>query len=323
MSGKVDTDLTTCPVCELREQHYEEVTSDTCTIHCANCGRYRMIGTTPSTLYETLGGCKRTRATFSHAIRKMQRGGKMPEFHTGNIERILEAESLPRPAGQANILLLSLGDELQERGYGAVVEVEPETRRAEIGAIDRSGVEYVLQELEREGLIEKGNAVFGKPTPYRLTFAGWKRYEELRRTVKDSRKAFMAMKYGVDELDDFVKTHFKPAVQATGFDLERLDEEPKAGLIDARMEVAIRNARFVVADLTCGSHGVYWEAGFAAALDKPVIFTCRLDKEKDIHFDVNHYHVLKWNPEKPSEAEEDLKATIRATLPTEARMEDE
>lgn len=45
-----------------------------------------------------------------------------------------------------------------------------------------------------------------------------------------------------------------------------------AGNIQARLEVEIRKARFVVAELSHHNNGAYWEAGFARGLGKPVIY---------------------------------------------------
>jgi nucleoside 2-deoxyribosyltransferase len=78
-----------------------------------------------------------------------------------------------------------------------------------------------------------------------------------------------------DEIDNVFTDCFIPAVAKTGFKLERVDTAPKAGLIDDKIKVDIRTARFVLADLTGNNNGVYWEAGFAEGLGKPVIYTCK------------------------------------------------
>jgi hypothetical protein len=125
-----------------------------------------------------------------------------------------------------------------------------------------------------QGLVDCQPPVAGKVRPS-LTFKGWRIYEELQRQSSDSRTAFMAMKFGRPRADTMFRDHFIPAVEATGFKLQRLDTRPKAGLIDARMEVDIRTARFLIADLTHGNRGAYWEAGFAHGLGKPVFYTLR------------------------------------------------
>jgi nucleoside 2-deoxyribosyltransferase len=81
----------------------------------------------------------------------------------------------------------------------------------------------------------------------------------------------------------------------------------------------------MIADLTDDNEGAYWEAGFAEGLSKPVIFTCEKAKfeEKKTHFDTNHRLTVKWDKDSPQDAAEELKATIRATLPDDARMNDD
>jgi nucleoside 2-deoxyribosyltransferase len=68
-----------------------------------------------------------------------------------------------------------------------------------------------------------------------------------------------------------------------GFKLTRLDDDPKAGIIDDRLRVEIRTSRFLIADLTHENRGAYWEAGFAEGDGKPVIYTCRKGHISEVH----------------------------------------
>jgi len=45
----------------------------------------------------------------------------------------------------------------------------------------------------------------------------------------------------------------------------------------------------------------------------------KFDKDKT-HFDTNHHLTVSWDRSNPTQAIEDLKNTIRATLPEEARL---
>ena len=73
----------------------------------------------------------------------------------------------------------------------------------------------------------------------------------------------------------------------------------------------IRQARFLIADLTCKPEevnafnsqvtggvrgGVYWEAGMAYGMGKTVIQTCKEDdcSINRIHFDLNQYTTIRW-----------------------------
>jgi nucleoside 2-deoxyribosyltransferase len=136
----------------------------------------------------------------------------------------------------------------------------------------------------------------------------------------------MAMKYGDAQLDAVFSTCFKPAVEQTGFTLMRLDEEPRAGLIDDHLRLDIRRSRFLVADLSHANLGAYWEAGYAEGLGRPVIYTCRKDVFDDPkakpHFDTNHHLTVVWDPSDLTAAAMGLKTTIRVTLPSEAKLDD-
>ena len=58
--------------------------------------------------------------------------------------------------------------------------------------------------------------------------------------------------------------------------------------------------------------GVYFEAGFALGLDKTVFLTCREDRVKAIHFDINHLNRIQWKT--PEDLREQLKNSILAVL---------
>jgi len=132
------------------------------------------------------------------------------------------------------------------------------------------------------------------------------------------------MQFGDARLDEAVSDHFKPAVAATGFSLQLLTDAQGAGCIDDQLRVRIRTSSFVIADLSHANRGAYWEAGFAEGLGKPVIYTCEksLWESQSTHFDTNHLVTIIWDPDNLPDAAIRLKATIRATLPDEAILED-
>jgi nucleoside 2-deoxyribosyltransferase len=102
-----------------------------------------------------------------------------------------------------------------------------------------------------------------------------------------------------------------------GYDLSNpLGSNPKAGNIHARMEVEIRAAKFVVAELSHHNNGAYWEAGFARALGKPVIYMYNkeIGGHDKPHFDVGSGYIIFWEKDAPEAAAEQLQNIVRATL---------
>jgi hypothetical protein len=84
----------------------------------------------------------------------------------------------------------------------------------------------------------------------------------------------MALKFRQPELDKAVEECFRPGVERAGFELRILSDQQGAGLIDNQIRASLLSARFVISDLTHGSYGAYWEAGFGEGRGIPVIYTC-------------------------------------------------
>jgi nucleoside 2-deoxyribosyltransferase len=71
----------------------------------------------------------------------------------------------------------------------------------------------------------------------------------------------------------FSRTGIQPSIEVDcGFTKAiRVDREHFGDRIDDRIIAEIRRCRFIVADFTGQRGGVYFEAGFALGLGKPVI----------------------------------------------------
>jgi hypothetical protein len=159
----------------------------------------------------------------------------------------------------------------------------------------------------------------GHRRPMLLTLKGWDRYEQLKQANPQSTTAFMAMKFDDAQMDRIYRDHFRPAVKAIDdYDLDTVNERPEAGLIDYRIRLQVTASRFVLADLTHENHGVYFEAGYAEGIGRPVIYTCRTDafnpRAGHPHFDVSHHQCVKWDDPPTAEQLEALTLTIRNTL---------
>ncbi len=245
-----------------------------------------------------------------------------PYLDSYRVEAIIKNERLPNPLEVANNFLRHLAR--TSSALGEAISLEHDAIASIIGVANPAAVGFLKQQFQQNGLLHD-NSDRGE-TRVALTLRGWDRFAELEREAVGSKTAFMAMKFNEPTLNRMYEDHFKAAVLKTGFDLRNLGEDPPAGLIDNRLRVEIRNSRFLIADLTHGSNGAYWEAGFAEGLGKPVIYTCERsvfeDPQKRTHFDTNHHHTVVWDSQDPGKSVKDLKATIRATLPAEAQMED-
>ena len=79
------------------------------------------------------------------------------------------------------------------------------------------------------------------------------------------------------ETDDAWEEGLRPAIEDdAGFKAYRVDKDQEnENRIDAAIETEIQDSRFLVADVTGGRQGVYFEAGFALGLGRQVIWTVR------------------------------------------------
>jgi nucleoside 2-deoxyribosyltransferase len=258
---------------------------------------------------------KKEVALLSHYTLDSSRGGKRPEL-TNELVDDLVTGRIPRPPQQARSILLWLSEELGET-FGAKISVPPEVLCTIACAIEVGDVDLILEDLKNKGILQLGARSFLEdPREIGLTVLGWSEAERLLRTASDSQFAFMAMPFREAEIRENLKRYWKPAVEATGFELRPLNEEPEAGLIDNRMRVKIRKCRFLLAELTKNNSGAYWEAGYAEGLGRPVIYLCEESYFHDpkTHFDTNHCQTVVWNRSKMDDAVEELKATIVHTL---------
>lgn len=125
------------------------------------------------------------------------------------------------------------------------------------------------------------------------------------------------MKFGDGVLDPFVDDVVKPAVRASiAYDLVDLRSVSRAGVIDNILRAQIRDAAFVLVDLTHDNAGAYWEAGYAEGLGKPVIYICEQGKfdSTKTHFDTNHCTTVLWTTSNPDGFTDQLVATLRRSL---------
>ncbi|GET32367.1 hypothetical protein PbJCM13498_12300 [Prolixibacter bellariivorans] len=127
----------------------------------------------------------------------------------------------------------------------------------------------------------------------KLTYEGLARVVELAESGEQSDRCFVAMSFS----KDLNKTRhaIKTAINLAGFTPILIDElhfDADVTINDAIIS-EIKKCKFLVADFTQHKHGVYFEAGFALGLARPVIYLCHKDDFSKTHFDTNHYpHII-------------------------------
>jgi len=318
--------MTQCPICDssLNSAFHNPQGQDIHIYDCPRCGKFEFTGSLNTSILSSISTDAIARVKLSHAIRTLYDSNEVASLDTRNIEEIL-ARPLPRPKEQADLLVRWIAENV--KGFGEQVIITSVKHQAIIGATSGDGLLFIINHLINEGTLEgKVSEFLGGSFDARvkLSFKGWESYEHLVSGSNTYKRAFIALKYGDDVLDEIVKKYFKPAVKETGFELVRIDQVLKAGLIDNNMRVEIQASDFVLADLTHSSLGAYWEAGYAEGLGKPVFYLCEKSQfeEGKTHFDTNHHLTILWEKDNPQQAAQQLKAAIRATLPKSAQLID-
>lgn len=325
-----------CPVC-LNAEGLSCKTFSGFSLECDICGRYRM----DYALWEQARAGKNKighwaltsvqRAVLSHRIRTKTSGRPANESDvlliTPDLLDSLRSNALlPSPTAQADNLVRFVGERVSQSGEP--IERFPYKIHAIIGSLNRTAAVRLINELAKRGTLtsvsnshyqtESGEFPWPpEPAGINLSLDGWAQYESQKQGGFEGNYGFIAMQFNESDLDDFVQHVVKPAVKtATGYDLVDMRDVPTAGIIDNIMRIKIKEARFVIADLTHDNNGAYWEAGYAEGLGKSVIYICeqkKFDKKKS-HFDTNHCTTVPWSTDDPETFRQRLSATLRRSL---------
>ena len=126
-----------------------------------------------------------------------------------------------------------------------------------------------------------------------------------------TKKVFFAMSFD-DSMEVARKTIVK-AVEDSGYKAMLIDVKEHNNQIVPEIYREIEESTFVIADLTGQRGGVYYEAGYAVAKDKPLILSCKKSTEEKPHFDVAQINTIFWENEGNlySRLTKRIKATIK------------
>jgi nucleoside 2-deoxyribosyltransferase len=318
-----------CPVCSSANGVRcveSQALRDSTRFDCEACGEFEISRHALVTYFKSQSGSLTTfqRAALSHLLNSASQAGGGPMISMDWMERFVGNARLPSPPKQATNLIRLIGNRFIETGEGYVLDSATDTPR--VGALNANMFSQLCKELEARNLIQaieykiEGDScddIMQFRSSYGLTLDGWERYEAEQSGRVAGRNGFIAMKFGDEILDLFLKETIKPAIKdGIGYDLVDLRDVSRAGVIDNIMREQIRDAAFVLVDLTHDNSGAYWEAGYAEGLGKPVVYLCeraKFDNAKT-HFDTNHCTTVLWSAENPKDLRFELIATLRRSL---------
>jgi hypothetical protein len=125
--------------------------------------------------------------------------------------------------------------------------------------------------------------------------------------------AFVAMQFG-EPYDTIYRTVIRPEAKKLGMDVMRIDEVNQPGIIFQDIQRRIEDAKVVIAEITAPNQNVYYEVGYAHALNKPTILLAQRGRE--LPFDIRSYRVIFYEDSiggKP-QVEKTLREHLRSIL---------
>lgn len=104
-------------------------------------------------------------------------------------------------------------------------------------------------------------------------------------------KAFVVMQFG-HNYDDLYQDVIKKVCETNGYTVYRADEGLGTGLILNDIITAIKNSALVIADITPDNPNVFYEVGFAHALNKPTILLNEKNQREKLPFDISGFRTI-------------------------------
>jgi hypothetical protein len=109
-------------------------------------------------------------------------------------------------------------------------------------------------------------------------------------TVSSARaQVFVAMQFG-QPFDTLYQEVIHPRCDALGLKVVRIDEVAGPGIIFEDIKRQITESTIVIAEITAPNQNVFYELGYAHALNKPTILMAQRGKE--LPFDIRSYRVI-------------------------------
>lgn len=307
-----------CPVCLVPLEYPAGLASGILRIQCRRCGTFHIDSFFADSLAAERGSKRqpsdKDRCAVGYWLRREQAAGRRPELDDDRWQRLTGDRYLPEPQEQLECLVRIVGSRTQ---LGVAATLTDWEEQYALGATSPKALRLLSKELERLGLAHRQGipSVSPEVEQITLTLAGWSEYERLKRGGGTGHRAFLAMPFGRVDLDGTIVPVAKAACADCGFTLMRQDEQARPGIIDVQIRVAIKEARFLVVDLTYANLGAYWEAGFGEGLAKPVIYTVRHDHDAHVHFDTAHLSRVIWHEDRLDQARAQIAAMIRNAIP--------
>lgn len=196
------------------------------------------------------------------------------------------------PKMKLDSLLRYIADQIEVPGKNCTMQLRDETTQRRLYFLDDDEFGFYVQTLKAQELI----TIFIDTSDLvgvRLTFKGLAYLAELEDAGSLSKYCFVAMAF--DNAMKESRSAIERAIEESGYipvivDDRNIDSDKT---INDEIIAQIRHCKFCISDFTLQRNGVYFEAGFALGLGKPVIYVCEKENFSKSHFDLKPFqHIL-------------------------------
>jgi hypothetical protein len=128
-------------------------------------------------------------------------------------------------------------------------------------------------------------------------------------------KAFVVMQFDTPEYEALFRDVIEPICQSEGLQAYRADFNYMPGLVIEDIKTQIAQSRLIIAEIIPQNPNVYYEVGYAGALNKPIILIS--DRKEGMKpFDVRAYRTIFYDNSigGKNKIENDLRAYLRSIM---------
>lgn len=128
---------------------------------------------------------------------------------------------------------------------------------------------------------------------------------------------FVIQRFDKGRFDELFDEVYKPAIEAAGLAAYRVDRDPTVTVPIESIEAEIKRATACLADITTDNPNVWYELGFAQAVNRPVVLVCADDRGDKFPFDIQHRTIIMYKRHSPrdfSRLSEEITTRLRAAL---------
>lgn len=254
-------------------------------VACPLCGGYRIM-------YQASHDAKKHEGDprLLRFARQASEFGRELTISTEDIDRVVALPVTYSFAEKRRSLLRWLAMRSEYAGHELLVDVETDWPAMDVS--NARELKFVIRAAADEGYIrEGGDTEFVAKCI--VAAKGWAELDDVSGEVVSQDRAFVAMSFS-DAMRPAYEEGIRVGAAAAGYRAIRVDSDPHIERIDLRIIGDIRSSLFVIADCTEQKNGVYFEAGYALALRKPVIWTVSEDELKHVHFDTRQFCYIVW-----------------------------